>query len=258
MRKLVVFLLSICVLACGGDDGDNVGAGRKDAGAAGAGRQDARHQDAGHQDAGHQDAGPTKEAADASPPQTGVDPQVRLTELSSDDRERLCGAVAEKYDQALTADAYLNASCTLQAWPLSWVAANSKGEVKGDLDKCKAAVAMCLDQHGTLADVASPPQTLSADLLNPTGCTLPPAGVDLGTCDATVADFHACTAALAAKLGPRLKSVSCDQLGDLNDFESIQPAVDLTTLPECAALQEHCMTLALTLETQPDGQKPGG
>jgi hypothetical protein len=57
-------------------------------------------------------------------------------------------------------------------------------------------------------------------------------------------------------LAPRLQSTSCDQLGDLNELQNMQPAIDLATLPECAALREHCMTVALTLETQPDGQKP--
>ena len=206
----------------------------------------------GGAEGGSRDAGPEM-AADAMS-QTRVDPELPLTELSSEQRERVCGALAQSYDRTLSEHAYLEASCTVQAWPLSWVPANGNGDVKGDPEKCKAAVAKCLEQHGTLAD-SSPTQTLGADLVHPTRCTVPPDGIDLGPCDANVGDLETCTTALARALAPRLESTSCDQLGDANELQSVQP-IDLATLPECAALREHCMALALTLETQPDGQKP--
>ncbi len=224
MRKPILILGSILALACGGASG------------------------------GSRDAGP-EIAADAMPSPMGVDPELALKDLSSELRERVCGALAKTYDRTLSERAYLEASCTLQAWPLSWVPASGNGDVKGDPEKCKLAVAECLEQHGALMEFA-PAQSLGADLVHSKRCTLPPQGIELGACDATVADFEACTAAVAARLAPRLESTSCDQLADPSDFESIQPAIDLTTLPECDALREHCMSVALTLETQPDGQKP--
>jgi hypothetical protein len=195
-------------------------------------------------------------AVDAMSPQTRVDPELPLKELSSELRERVCGALAQSYDRTLSEHAYLEASCTLQAWPLSWVPASGNGDVKGDPKKCKTVVAKCLEQHGTTLADSSATQTLGADLVHPTRCTLPPEGIDLGACDATVGDFETCTAAVVVELAPRLESTNCDQLGDPNELQSVQPAIDLATLPECAALREHCMAVALTLETQPDGQKP--
>jgi hypothetical protein len=223
--KPIVMLCAVFALSCGGGAGS-----------------------------GSRDAGPEM-AADAISAQTRVDPELPLKELSSELRERVCDALAQSYNRTLSGRAYLEASCTVQAWPLSWIPANGNGDVKGDPEKCKTAVARCLEQHGTLAE-ASPTQTLGADLVHPTRCTLPPDGVDLGVCDANVGNLETCAAALAVELGPRLKSTSCDQLGDPNELDSMQPAIDLATLPECAALREHCMALALTLETQPDGQKP--
>lgn len=224
MRGSIVTLCSMCVLGCG-----DAGGGSRDAG--------------------------RELAADAMSPRTEVDPSFPLKDLSSELRARVCSALARSYDRSLSEHAYLEASCTLQAWPLSWVPANGDGDVTGDPEKCRAAVAKCLEQHGTLAE-SSPPQTLGADLVHPTRCTLPPDGIDLGACDASVGDLEMCTAAIAVELAPRLERASCDQIADPNELQRIQPAVDLAMLPECAALREQCMVLAWTLETQPDGQQP--
>lgn len=189
---------------------------------------------------------------DAAKPEP-VDPDNRLVDLSSDETARLCGAMSERFDGVLSGRAYLDASCTQQAWPISFDVSNTTGEFIGSPKRCRELVEMCLEKDGALGDF-SPTESLGADLVDRERCNLPAPGLELDACDATVADLDACTAAVAAKLGKRLADADCELLGDMDALQNASPALEIAQLAECQGLLTRCPIF--TLDTLPDGRPP--
>jgi hypothetical protein len=198
---------------------------------------------------------PEKRPADAAtePKPEPVDPARRLVDLSRDEAERTCGALSDRFDDVLPGRDYLEASCTQQAWPVSFDFSNITGDLIGSPSRCKQLLAMCLDKGGQLGEF-TPTKSLGADLIDPESCPLPAPGLDLAACDATLGDLETCAAAAASELGPRLARADCDALADPETLQRATPQVDITQLVECQGLLERCPIF--TLDTQPDGRAP--
>jgi hypothetical protein len=182
-----------------------------------------------------------------------VDPASHLLDLSDDETSRVCGGLSERFDDLVSPSDYLDASCTQQAWPVSFDFSNFTGELMGSPMRCKQLVAMCLEKGGALGDF-TPTKSLGDDLVDLTRCNLPPPGLELDACHATVGDLEACVAAAAGELDKRLARADCDALGEQATLESASPQVDIAQLPECQGLLERCPIF--TLDTLPDGRSP--
>jgi hypothetical protein len=190
---------------------------------------------------------------DAAAPEPPVDPASHLIDLSEGETSRVCGGLSERFDDLVSPSDYLEASCTQQAWPVSFDFSNITGELMGSPTRCKQLVTMCLDNGGALGDF-TPTKSLGADLVDLMRCNLPQAGLDLGACDATVGDLEACVAAAASELDMRLPRADCDALGEQGALEKASPQVDIAQLAECKGLLERCHIF--TLDTLPDGRPP--
>ncbi|HET8940193.1 MAG TPA: hypothetical protein VFN67_42420 [Polyangiales bacterium] len=185
---------------------------------------------------------------DAGSPESGIDPAIRLLDLSSDQAKRVCSAWSTRLDRLVPHSTYLQASCTQQAWPLSADAAFMPSP-----SRCNELLAMCVANDGALGGFP-PAQSLGADLVDPTRCVQPSAGLDLGPCDATVGDLEVCTAALAVAVADHIKLITCDALLDSAVLDRVARDVDLTMVPECHGLQMRCP--ALLFYSGLDGKPP--
>ncbi|HKU44202.1 MAG TPA: hypothetical protein VJR89_38845 [Polyangiales bacterium] len=199
------------------------------------------------------DAGTDAAAVDAGPPESGVAADSKLSDLSDEDAGRVCAALSRRFDRVLSPAAYRKASCTQQAWPVSFDFSNTSGELMGSPPRCEMLVQMCLDQGGALGDF-TPTASLGADLVDRARCTEPGAGLDLVACEATVGDLEACGAAVASELTARLPRETCDALADPQGLERASMPIDLAQLPACQPLQERCP--GFSIDTQPDGRAP--
>jgi hypothetical protein len=197
------------------------------------------------------DSGPEAGAAvdtDAGVPRSGVDPSIRLLDLSSEQANRVCGAWSARLDRLVPRAAYLQASCTQQAWPLSADAAFMPSP-----QRCKELQDMCVANGGTLGSF-TPAASLGADLVDPNRCVQPLPGLDLGPCDATVGDLEVCSAALSVAVAEHIELITCDALLDSEVLDRVARDVDLTMVSECDGLRMRCP--ALMFYSGLDGKPP--
>lgn len=185
---------------------------------------------------------------DAGAPVSGVDPSVRLLDLSTDQAERVCSAWSARLDRLVPRSLYLQASCTKQAWPLS-----ADATFMPSPSRCAELLAMCLANDGALGGF-TPAASLGADLIDPVRCVQPPQSLDLGACDATVGDLEVCSAALSIAVAQHIKLIACDALSDPKVLDSVARDVDFSMVPECQGLQMRCP--ALMFYSQLDGKPP--
>jgi hypothetical protein len=75
-----------------------------------------------------------------------VDPALRRVELPSDLAARVCSAWSARLDRLVPHSAYVEASCTQQAWPLS-----ADAEFKPSQPRCQELHAMCVASARVLA-----------------------------------------------------------------------------------------------------------
>jgi hypothetical protein len=185
---------------------------------------------------------------DTGAPESGVDPALRLVELPSDLAARVCSAWSARLDRLVPRSAYVEASCTQQAWPLS-----ADAEFKPSQPRCQELRAMCVASGGALGGF-TPAQSIGADLIDPVRCVSPLAGLDIGACDATVGDLEACSTPLSAAVSEHIKLITCDALLDPSSLDRVARDVDLSVIPECQALQARCP--AWMFYGQLDGKPP--
>lgn len=152
---------------------------------------------------------------------SGVDGNKPLSDLDRDDAERLCEFAGDLMADISGGSKFQRAMCSIQGYAME----------QARLGTCEDIRDECLSAEPGDDDFI---EEEIGDVCDDDSFDFAP------SCDVTVKEFEDCMRAVRDRMRDSFNNVTCDNLREAEEDESLEDFYDVSGLPECEGLAERC------------------